>query len=166
MIWLLALLLIGPLPNAQITLNPGGVVSSTAQGNYSLQLSSPWTGTVTAAFPGCIMIPPVMALTNQQISTTINFTCRDIQSPVVGITNPANGANIPRQATLTANASDNTGVAKVVWSLDGATIGTVNSAPWSLSYTFPKNNAWHMLTAQACDTSGNQASSSVRFRVH
>ena len=166
MIWLLGLLLQVPLPNATVTFNPGGAVTTNAQGRYEKILQKPWTGTITASFPGCSMAPTVISATGVQAdSQVVEFACSDVQAPTVQITAPRNNGTISRTALLRADAADNIAVVRVVWSLDGTPIGTVTAAPWSLPYQFGRLTAWHMLSAQAFDAAGNQATSSVRFRV-
>ncbi len=166
MIWLLGLLFTVPLSNATVTFTPGGTTTTDAQGRYEKTLQKPWVGTITASYPGCSIKPTIIGasgvITDSQV---VDFVCEDIQSPTVEITAPKNNGTIGRTALLRADVADNIAVVKVVWSLDGKPIGTVTAAPWSLPYQFGRMTAWHMLTAQAFDGSGNQASTSVRFRV-
>jgi len=167
MIWILGLLLQVPLPNATVTFAPGGMVQTNAQGRYEMVLQGPvWSGSITAAFPGCVMLPTVIVETGiVKDSEAVAFSCQDVQSPTVQITAPRNNGTISRTALLRADVADNIAVVRVVWSLDGTPIGTVTAAPWSLPYQFGRLTAWHMLSAQAFDAAGNQATSSVRFRV-
>ena len=166
MIWLLGLLLTVPLPNATVTFSPGGMVTTDAQGRYEKILQKPWTGTITATYPGCSIKPTIIGangvITDSQV---VDFVCEDIQSPTVQITAPKNNGTISKTALLRADVADNIAVVRVVWSLDGKAIGTVTAAPWSLPYQFGRLTAWHMLSAQAFDAAGNQATSSVRFRM-
>src|SRR5204862_1917465 len=64
---------------------------------------------------------------------------------------------------VTANASDNIGVAGVQFKLDGATLGAEDSAsPYSVSWdTTTTTNGSHTLTAVARDDAGNQTTSSA-----
>jgi len=166
MIWLLGLLLTVPLPNATVTFSPGGAVITDAQGHYEKILQKPWTGTITASYPGCSMAPSVISITGIQTDLqVVEFICSDVQAPTVQITAPKNNGTISRTALLRADVADNIAVIKVIWSLDGKTIGTVTTEPWSLSYQFGRLTAWHMLNAQAFDASGNTSSSSIRFRI-
>jgi len=67
---------------------------------------------------------------------------------------------------LTAAASDDTAVSKVVFARDGVEIGTVQAAPYVL--TVPVTNASngrHVYSATAYDLTGNQASQSKRALV-
>ena len=166
MIWLLGLLLAVPLPDATVKFTPGGAIKTDLQGFYKIDLPKPWTGTINAEYPGCVMAPAVVTLSVQATDHSgLTFTCQDVQSPTAQITAPRNNGTIGRTAMLRVDVADNIAVVKVVWSLDGTPIGTVAAAPWSLPYKFGRLRAWHMLTATAYDASDNSATSSVRFKV-
>jgi hypothetical protein len=86
----------------------------------------------------------------------------DTVLPTVSLTAPANGATVSGSAvTVSANASDNVGVARVQFRLDGANLGAaVTTPPYSISWnTTTATNASHTLTAQAFDAAGNVGSS-------
>ena len=69
--------------------------------------------------------------------------------------------------TLSANASDNVGVTKVEFYIDGALQGSTSSAPYTLSVNSAAlTNGSHTLVAKAYDAAGNVGSSSaVSFTV-
>lgn len=67
---------------------------------------------------------------------------------------------------LTAEATDNSAVSKVVFARDGVVIGTVNAAPYALSIPVSKaTNGRHRYSATAYDLTGNQASVTKRVLV-
>ena len=72
---------------------------------------------------------------------------------------PANGATLAGTATLTASASDNKGVAKVQFQVDGNDLGgPITSTPYSnLGHDHGLDGPL-LITAIATDTSGNTAS--------
>jgi lysophospholipase L1-like esterase len=89
----------------------------------------------------------------------------DTTPPTVSLTAPANGAAITASdivptATLTATASDNTGVTKVEFYDNGAMVGSDTTAPYSYGWTTSAAGA-HALTAKAYDAAGNSATSSA-----
>ncbi len=86
-------------------------------------------------------------------SATINV---DNTAPSVTLTSPQDGAVVSKQVTLTATASDNTSVAKVVF-YDGTTvIGTDTSAPFGVTWsTGGLARGSHALVARAHDPAGN-----------
>jgi chitodextrinase len=87
----------------------------------------------------------------------------DTTPPTVSITAPANGATVSGTVSVTANASDNVGVASVQFLLDGANLGALDTAsPYSASWsTTTASNASHILTAIAKDAAGNSTTSTA-----
>ena len=81
----------------------------------------------------------------------------------MSITAPASGATVSATASVTANASDNVGVAGVQFRLDGATLGAeLTAAPYTLSWdTTTATNGSHTLTAVARDAAANTATSAA-----
>ena len=80
----------------------------------------------------------------------------------VSITSPAAGATLSGAATLSADASDNIGVAGVQFKVDGVNLGAEDtSAPYEASWnTFVATNGSHTITAVARDAGGNLTTSS------
>jgi hypothetical protein len=89
--------------------------------------------------------------------------------PVVTMTAPANGATVTGTVTLSANASDNVGIAGVQFQVDGVNAGgVITGAGPSYSYSWDSTtvaNGTHTLSAVATDTTGNAASASVSVTV-
>ncbi|MDD5139811.1 MAG: Ig-like domain-containing protein [Verrucomicrobiales bacterium] len=86
----------------------------------------------------------------------------DVQAPVVSITAPANSATISMSSvTLSANASDNAGVAGVQFKLDGVNLGAEDAnPPYSIVWNTAKlTNGSHSITAVARDAAGNTTTS-------
>ena len=79
------------------------------------------------------------------------------------MTQPLDGATVSGTVTVTADASDNLGVAGVQFKLDGANLGTESTAaPHSLSWsTGTAANGAHALSAVARDAAGNSTTSSL-----
>ena len=94
----------------------------------------------------------------------IRFTSRPTPPPpAVSVTSPAGGATVSGTVTVTANASDNVGVAGVQFLLDGANLGAEDTtAPYSVSWnTATAANGTHTLTARARDAAGNLTTSAA-----
>lgn len=84
----------------------------------------------------------------------------DTTAPTVAVSAPASGATVSGgSVSVTANASDTTGVAGVQFKLDGANLGTEDTtAPYSFSWdSTTATNGVHTLSAVACDAAGNTA---------
>jgi len=83
----------------------------------------------------------------------------DTTPPTVSLTSPANSATVSGSSVIvSANASDNVGVASVQFKLDGANLGGASSAaPYSVTWDSTSvANGTHSLTAVASDAAGNQ----------
>ncbi|MDC0709317.1 S8 family serine peptidase [Stigmatella sp. ncwal1] len=86
----------------------------------------------------------------------------DTTPPTTSITDPAGGSSLSGSATISANASDNVGVARVDFFASGVLIGSDTSAPYSISWnTSSVANGSYSLTSTAVDTSGNSAASAA-----
>jgi glucose/arabinose dehydrogenase len=96
----------------------------------------------------------------------IGFTTTgDTIPPTVSITDPANGAIVARKATLTitANASDNVGVTRVEFLVNGALQCTDTTAPYSCNWRVPAApNKNYQLQARAFDQAGNSGAASIQ----
>jgi len=91
----------------------------------------------------------------------------DTTPPTVSITSPADGATVNGTVTVSANASDNVGVAGVQFLLDGTNLGAESTtAPYSTSWnTTAAANGSHTLTAVARDAAGNHSAPSAPVTV-
>ena len=86
----------------------------------------------------------------------------DTQAPTVSITAPLNGATVSGTVSVTATASDNVGVTKVEFYLDGVLQSTDTTSPYSWSWdTTSATNASHTLTAKAYDAALNVGTSTA-----
>ncbi len=102
--------------------------------------------------------------TSASVTVTVNNTVPpppDTTPPTVSISAPANGATVSGTVTISANASDNVGVAGVQFRVDGANLGAEDTAaPYSVSWnTTAAANGSHTITAVARDAAGNTATS-------
>jgi beta-lactamase superfamily II metal-dependent hydrolase len=76
--------------------------------------------------------------------------------PVTSITAPQAGATVSGTTTVTASASDNVGVTKVEFYLDGALKSTDTASPYSWSWdSTTATNGSHSLTSKAYDAALN-----------
>jgi subtilisin len=88
--------------------------------------------------------------------------------PTVQLTSPGNGATVSGSVTVAANASDDHGVARVAFAVDGSSIGADTngtngwSAPWD---TTAVPDGSHDVTATATDTTGQTTTSTVTVSV-
>ncbi len=100
--------------------------------------------------------------TSTAVSVTVNNTGGDVTPPTVSITAPLNGATVVGTVSVNATASDNVGVTKVEFYLDGALKSTDTTSPYSWSWdTTTTTNASHTLTAKAYDAALNVGTSAA-----
>lgn len=87
----------------------------------------------------------------------------DANAPSVNMTAPSGGATVSSTVTVSANASDDIGVAGVQFLLDGANLGAEDTTiPYEISWnTFTAPNGGHSLSARARDTGGNLTTSTA-----
>ena len=88
-----------------------------------------------------------------------NIDTADNIPPTVTMTSPSDGATVSGIITLSADASDNVGVAGVQFRVDSLNVGAEDtSASYSIQFdTIIVSNGSHAVTAVARDAAGNQA---------
>src|SRR5205085_3427113 len=93
---------------------------------------------------------------------TVSTSTPDTTAPSTSITAPANGATVSNTVSVTASASDNVGVTKVEFYLDGALKSTSTTSPYSWSWnTTGVANGSHSLVSKAYDAAGNIGTSAT-----
>ncbi|HZN95930.1 MAG TPA: S8 family serine peptidase, partial [Myxococcales bacterium] len=86
----------------------------------------------------------------------------DTTPPTAAITSPAGGAAVAGTVSIDATASDDVGVTRVTFYVDGSFIGSDTTAPYSFSWdTTSGGNGSHTLMARAFDAGGNIGDSST-----
>ncbi len=97
------------------------------------------------------------------VTVTVSNLAPDTTAPSVSVSAPANGATVGNTVTVSAAASDNVGVTSVQFTLDGASLGSPDTAapyatPWNTSGAA---NGSHVLRAVARDAAGNTATAAA-----
>jgi len=85
-------------------------------------------------------------------------------APTVSITNPADGAIVARRSTvtITATASDNVGVTRVEFLVNGTLQCTDTTVPYSCNWSVPNSRTTHQLQARALDQAGNVGTANIQ----
>ena len=99
----------------------------------------------------------------------IGFSSGDNVAPTVAITNPANNANVARKSnvTITATASDNVGVTRVDFLINGALQCSDTAAPYSCGWRVPNPmGRTYQIQARAFDGAGNNATATIQVRAN
>ncbi|WP_224240075.1 extracellular catalytic domain type 1 short-chain-length polyhydroxyalkanoate depolymerase [Hyalangium gracile] len=100
------------------------------------------------------------------VSVTVTGGISDTTPPTVSLTFPTAGSTVAGAVDITATASDDTGVTKVEFLVDGAVVGQGVSARQAGPYAFTWNTTAyatgsHSLQARASDAAGNTALSAT-----
>ncbi|MCU1272924.1 MAG: serine protease, subtilase family, partial [Bryobacterales bacterium] len=91
----------------------------------------------------------------------------DTTPPAVSISSPASNATVSGAVSVQGTASDNVGVTKVEFYVDGSLYSTGASSPFSFSWnTSASTNGSHTLSVKASDAAGNTKSSSVSVNLN
>jgi beta-lactamase superfamily II metal-dependent hydrolase len=89
-----------------------------------------------------------------------DVTTPDTTAPTTSVTSPAGGATVGGTIAVSASASDDRGVTRVDFFLDGVLNWTATAAPYSWSWnTTASANGSHTLTTTAYDAAGNSGAS-------
>jgi fibronectin type 3 domain-containing protein len=114
----------------------------------------------------CALLVGDVASSVKWLGGTTPAPTPDTTNPTVSITSPSNNATVSGVVSVSANASDNVGVAKVEFSVDGSLKLTDNSSPYSYSLdTKTLNNGNHTVSAKAFDAAGNSATNTITINV-
>jgi chitodextrinase len=110
----------------------------------------------TETFPGALDEVKIYnrALSQTEVSALANPVTN--QPPTVTMTSPANGATVSGSVTVSANATDDVGVAGVQFLFDGGNFGPEDTtSPYSMQWdtTFSTTGS-HTLSARARDSAG------------
>jgi hypothetical protein len=101
----------------------------------------------------------------RNLATSADFTFKtpDKTAPTVALSAPAVAAIVRGLVTVSAQATDNVGVASVQFKLDGVNLGAKDTtAPYSVSWnTTPAAAGSHTLTAVATDAAANSRTSAA-----
>ena len=131
-----------------------------------VKVTVPATGLWTIAVQAPSVPGNAVAGSNSQpyalvISGVAGAVVPDTQAPTTSITAPSAGAVVSGTTSVTASASDDRGVARVEFYLDGTLQSTDTSSPyaWSWNTTTSANGA-HAVSSTAFDAAGTSGSSS------
>jgi peptidoglycan/xylan/chitin deacetylase (PgdA/CDA1 family) len=122
-----------------------------------------WT---TPAVPaGATALSFGLTLTGVGTVTTDDYALVDVQpdttAPAVSLTAPANGATVSGQVPVSATATDNVGVSRVDFAVDGTVIGSSTASPYQVTWnSAAAGNGNHTVTATAYDAAGNASTPS------
>jgi hypothetical protein len=142
--------------NAAVARVPPTVTIPAGQNSANFTIT---TSSVTA--DTAVTITGTLGGTRSAIITVLRASGGDVTPPSASVTSPAAGATVTGTVGITANASDNIGVARVDFLVDGVLLSSDATAPYAASWnTTTAANGSHSLVARAVDAANNQTSSS------
>ncbi|KKU92060.1 MAG: Repeat-containing protein [Microgenomates group bacterium GW2011_GWA1_48_10] len=135
---------------SNIPLTFGYTASSTTDSNVALDGGQDVLGSVTNA-----------------AITIVNPTVQDSQAPTTAVTTPTADQTVAGTVILAATATDNVGVTKVEFVLDGAVRGSDTTSPYTLSWDSKTvSDGSHSVLTKAYDAAGNVGTSpAISFKV-
>jgi hypothetical protein len=120
----------------------------------------PWDTSKVAGSSHVLKARAFDTLNNFADSAGVVVMVQDLTPPQVAVTAPADGATVSGIVTITAAASDASGISRVDFVVDTYPIGSATTTPYSLSWD---TSGWplgsRVLEARAIDLFGNEASS-------
>ena len=117
----------------------------------------------TAQWTGCTTLSGSQCQVKLDADRTVSVAWADTQSPFVSLTSPANGATVGTMMSVSASASDNAGIQRVDFLVDGVVKGTAwGPHSTTISMSSYAHGTPLTVTARATDTSGNQYTSAGR----
>ena len=110
-----------------------------------------------------VFLGVVPALFGCRVDTTLN----DNTPPVVTITSPTNGATVSGTVSVNADVSDDSGVARVRFLVDGTVASTVYAWPFHFDWNTVglAANSSHTIKVEAIDESQNQGTAEITVTV-
>ncbi|MCY1018159.1 Ig-like domain-containing protein [Pyxidicoccus sp. MSG2] len=129
--------------------------------DYTAPYSVTWDTRTVANGAYALTAKAYDAARNTTTSAAVNVTLNnDLTPPTTSVTAPSAGASLSGSVTVSASASDNVAVARVELYRDTTLLGSVGTAPYSVTWdTTSVANGSYTLTSKAIDTSGNTTTS-------
>lgn len=145
-------------------------VGSTRIGSTIAPYSLVWDSTSVADGQYTLLAKAYDAANNVGTSTSVTVTVKNIvadsQAPSVSLLLPTNGQSVSGTVTISGSASDNVGVAKVQFFVDGNWLSTSLVAPYNYSWNSKSvTNGQHQIVLKAFD-SANNIGTSNRINVN
>jgi hypothetical protein len=133
--------------SVSITPDPGFHIASILDNDIAMPIANPYR------------------IANVQEAHTVVVTFAN-EPPQVRIARPVDGATVCGMVVVQAEASDDSGVVKVSFAVDGVELSSPTQPPYACNWNaLTAANGWHTLRATAYDGAGASAQASVRANV-
>ncbi len=148
------------------------IFSNLANNTKVQPLAAPLSATPTpqstlgaTATPPTIATPTVTPLATKT-PTPVPTPTPDLTAPIVAITQPLADAQVTANVTIAADVSDNIGVTKVEFYIDGILKGTDTSVPYSITTNSTTiTNGIHTVVARGYDAAGNAGRDTLQISI-
>jgi peptidoglycan/xylan/chitin deacetylase (PgdA/CDA1 family) len=122
----------------------------------STYVQAQWTTPAMPAGSTALSVGFSLRSNGYLLGDNLQLNDTDQTAPTVAITSPADGTRVRNTVTFKADASDASGVDHVDFMVDGATVCTAKTSPYSCDYdTTTHADSVIAVTARAVDTAGN-----------
>jgi peptidoglycan/xylan/chitin deacetylase (PgdA/CDA1 family)/archaellum component FlaF (FlaF/FlaG flagellin family) len=154
-------------PGAAVTITATDADSGVASIRYTTDGTTP-TATAGTVYSGSFSVNATTTVKYRAFDSAGNAEAVNSQlvqidptSPTASLTSPNAGALVSGTVSLAASASDNVAVDHVDFLVDGQTVGTASSAPYTFGWdSRTVGDGSHALAAKAVDSAGNATTSS------
>lgn len=134
--------------------------------NYSYSLQSGYTNLVVTLDGANVSASGTITM-NSNHTLVANATFAGDNRPSVTITSPSNGATVSGVTTITADASDDKGINKVEFYIDGSLKKTDSSSPYRYNWdTTNYSDGSHTIKVTAYDTANQNRSRTITVTVN
>jgi hypothetical protein len=104
--------------------------------------------------------------TSGNVATSTSRVVTVVNPPTVSVTSPVNNAILVGTVNFTANASSQTGIAKVEFYVNSTSVGTLTASPYTLPIdTRFFTDGTYTILAKAYDNSGVTSTASVQVQI-
>jgi len=131
---------------------------------YGTDLTVPWGFELRAPANGSyvLSVRGTDLQGNVAESAAVTVQVKDVTPPEVKVLAPVEGAIVANAVTFTVDPTDDSGIKKAEFFLDGALLGTATGAPWEVPYDFSRSpNGTYVFSAKAFDGVGNVGTANV-----
>jgi hypothetical protein len=151
---------INGIPDSGVTTYDEGTVV-----NYSYSLQGGYTNLVVTLDGANVSASGTITM-NSNHTLVANATLAEDNRPSVTITSPSSGATVSGVITVTADASDDKGINKVEFYIDGSLKKTDSSTPYRYSWdTTTYSDGSHTIKVTAYDTANKNRSRTITVTV-
>ncbi len=155
-----------PVAVSLVAADSGAGVASTRYTTDGTSALAPgaltYTGPFTVSQVATVRFASTDLAGNGEVERQVQLSIDTLPPANVGIATPADGATVTGTARITASATDNVGIFRVRFYLDGVQLGTRTVSPWAWNWnTGATTKGQHTLKIRVEDAAANYADSAL-----